>query len=564
MSENGITDEAGPPEIEVKKGRRISAVWIIPLVAALVGGWLVYKTLSEQGPEITIAFETAEGLEPGKTQIKYKEVVVGTVTTVSLDPVARTVSATAEMARTAAPLLTGTARFWVVRPRLGIRDISGLGTLISGAYVELDPGSGGAPKFDFVALDEPPVVKANAPGKELVLTTANLGSLSRGSPVYFKGIDVGEVLGYELAEDMSLIYVHIFVHAPHDQLIRRTTRFWNVSGLNISMDANGMKVETGTLQSLVLGGIEFETPNLLAGGEPVVAGAGFVLFDRKDAIREAVQAERALFILFFDSSVRGLSIGAPVEFRGIRVGSVLDVRLEFDPDTADFRIPVLIDIEPQRVSLFDRSLIGAKLTVGQRQANLDQIIGRGLRARLKTGSFITGQLLVDLDLHPEAPAILTGLNKEYPEIPTIPPSLEEITNSVTDLLAKLQRLPLDTISKKVLDTLEGADRLVNSREIKGAVASLSEVSARVEKLVAKADEKVVPEITAALAQIESTLKKAERTLDSIDSVVSPESALRYETQVAIQELSATARSVRRLAEFLERNPSALLTGKAPQ
>ena len=564
MSENGLSDDAGPPEAEVKKGRRISAVWIIPMVAALIGAWLVYKTVSQQGPEITIAFETAEGLEPGKTQIKYKEVVVGTVAAVSLDPVERTVSATAEMARTAEPLLTETARFWVVRPRLGIRDISGLGTLISGAYVELDPGSGGASRFEFVALDEPPVVKADTPGKELVLTTTNLGSLSRGSPVYFKGIDVGEVLGYELAEDMSLITVHIFVHAPHDQLIRRTTRFWNVSGLNISMDANGMKVETGTLQSLVLGGIEFETPNLLSGSEPVAAGTEFVLFDRKDAVRETAPAKRARFILFFQSSVRGLSIGAPVEFRGIRIGSVLDVRLEFDPVTSEFRIPVLIDIEPQRVSIFDRSLIGSKLTLEQRQANLDLIIGRGLRARLKTGSFITGQLFVDLDLHPEAPAILTGLNAEYAEIPTIPPSLEEIANSVTDLLAKLQRLPLDTISKKVLDTLDGADRLINSREIKGALASLSEVSARIEKLVAKADEKVVPEITAALSQIASTLKKAERTLDSIDSVVSPESELRYETQTAIQELSATARSVRRLAEFLERNPSALLTGKAAQ
>jgi paraquat-inducible protein B len=564
MSENGLPDDAGAPEVEIRKGRRISAVWIIPMVAALIGGWLVYKTLSEQGPEITIAFETAEGLEPGKTQIKYKEVVVGTVATVSLDPVARTVSATAEMERMAESLLTDTARFWVVRPRLGIRDISGLGTLISGAYVELDPGSGGAPKVEFAALAEPPVIKADIPGTELVLSTTNLGSLTRGSPVYFKGIDVGEVLGYELVEDKSLIHVHIFVHAPHDALIRRTTRFWNVSGLNISMDANGMKVETGTLQSLVLGGVEFETPNLLAGGPPVAEGSEFVLFHRKDAIRETAHAERAHFVLFFQSSVRGLSIGAPVEFRGIRIGSVLDVRLEFDPDTSDFRIPVLIDIEPQRVSIFDRSLVGSNLSLEQRQANLDLIIERGLRARLKTGSFITGQLFVDLDLHPETPINLARLNAEYPEIPTIPPSLEEIANSVTDLLAKMQRLPLDTISEKILDTLEGADRLVNSREIKNALRSLSEVSTRLEKLVANADEKVVPEMAAALARMDSTLKKAENTLDSINSVVSPESELRYDTQSALQEISATARSVRRLAEFLERNPSALLTGKAPQ
>ncbi len=564
MSENGSAGDAGPPQAEVKPGRRISAVWIIPMAAALIGGWLVYETLSQRGPGITIAFETAEGLEPGKTQIKYKEVVVGTVDAVALDPLARTVSATAEMAKTAAPLLTDTARFWVVRPRLGIKDISGLGTLISGAYVELDPGSGGKPRFDFVALEEPPVIKADTPGKELVLSTANLGSLSRGSPVYFRGIEVGEVLGYELAKDKSLIYVHIFVHAPHDQMVRGTTRFWNVSGLKISMDANGMKVETGTLQSLVLGGIEFATPNLLSGGSPVAEGTEFVLFDTKEAIRETASAERVRFILFFESSVRGLNIGAPVEFRGIRVGSVLDVRLEFDPNIADFRIPVLIDIEPQRVSIFDHSLVGAEVTLEQRQANLAPIIGRGLRARLKTGSFITGQLFVDLDLHADTPPVLAGLNKEYPEIPTIPPSLEEIANSLTELLEKLRRLPLDTISAKILDTLNSADRLVNSREIKEAVASLSEVSARAERLLANADEKVVPEMVAALARIDSTLKKAERTLESIDSVVSPESELRYEAQTAIQEISAAARSIRRFAEFLERNPSALLTGKTPQ
>ena len=565
MSENGFPDGDGPVEAEVKHGRRISPVWIIPLAAALIGGWLVYKTLSEQGPEITIAFETAEGLVPGKTQIKYKDVVVGTVDAVTFDRAGRTVTATAKMEKTAESLLTDTARFWVVRPRVGIRDISGLGTLISGAYVELDPGSGGKTKHRFAALGQPPVVKADMPGTELLLTTTGLGSLSRGSPLYFKGIEVGEVLGYELAEDKSLVFVHVFVHAPHDQLVRRTTRFWNISGLNISMGADGMKIKTGTLRSLLMGGIEFETPNLLDGGPPVAEGTRFVLFAAKEDVEKTTvpDTEKVHFVMYFDSSVRGLSVGAPVEFRGIRIGSVLDLRLDLDADGSDFLIPVLVEVEPQRVSIF-RELVGPGLSVEQRRVNLAGMVARGLRARLKTGNFITGQLFIDLDLHPGSPVNVVGKNPEYPEIPTIQPSLEEITNSVTDLLQKLQRLPLDTISGKILRTLDNADKLVNSREIRDAMVSLGEVSTRLESLLANADEKLVPQIAAALGQVEATLKRTESTLESIDSVVSPESELRYETQTAIQEISAAARSIRQFTEFLQRNPSALLTGKTPQ
>lgn len=565
------SDASGPPEAEVKMGRRISAVWIFPIVAVLIGGWLVYKTLSEKGPEITVVFETASGLEPGKTQVKYREVVVGTVASVALDPVARTITATAEMDKTAEPLLTETTRFWVVRPRFGVKEISGLGTLVSGAYVELDPGAGGDAKRDFTALEDPPVIRADTPGTEIVLATSNLGSLSRGSPLYFKGIEVGEVLGYELTEDKNQIFVHVFVTAPHDQLVRRTTRFWNVSGIEVSMGAGGMKLKTGTLQSLVLGGIEFETPDLLGSGEPVPEGTHFTLFENREEIRETAYTEKSQFIMYFDSSVRGLGIGAPVEFRGIKVGSVLDVRLELDPETVTFLIPVLVEIELERVSVFDRSIVGPQLPMEQRRANIERMISRGLRARLKTGSFLTGQLIIDLDMLPDAPINLVGANSDYLEIPTLPASLEEITNSVTDLVAKLQKLPLDTISEKVISTLDGTDRLVNSDEVRTAVKSLSDASSRLESLLANVDEKVIPQAAIALDQAGATLKEAEsamvsaqKALESIDSVVAEESPLRYDTHTAIQAISAAARSIRQFTEFLQRNPSALLTGKSPQ
>ncbi len=557
-------EDLQPPEAAVKAGRRLSIVWAIPLVALVIGGWLVYRTLSEKGPEISITFETASGLEPGKTPVKYRDVVIGTVSKVSLNPQERTVRATAEMVGTAEPLLTDTARFWVVRPRIGIKDISGLGTLVSGAYVEIDPGAGGKPQRAFTALEEPSPITADTPGTNLVLTTGNLGSLSRGSPLYFKGIEVGEVLGYELVDDNSRVLVHAFVLAPYDKLVRRTTRFWNVSGMRFSVGTEGLKVETGTLQSLVLGGIEFDTPNLDSAAPPVAEGTRFVLFDSRESGQKTAYTETERFIMYFDSSVRGLSIGAPVEFRGIKIGSVLDVRLEFDPDAATFLVPVLAEIELDRVSVVDDGSGGSTLTADQRRKGFRLLVSRGLRARLKTGSFLTGQLVVDLDMSPDTQAKLVGRNSDYLEIPTLPAGLEEITNSVAELVDKLRKLPLDTISQKMLHTLDGADRLVNSGEIKTAVASLSQASQRLNDLLSRADTMVMPRATETLKQAEAAMAAAERALNSLDTVVSENSAFRYETQTAIQEIAAAARSIRQFTEFLQRDPSALLTGRSPK
>jgi paraquat-inducible protein B len=555
-------NSADAPEARIKTGRRFSAVWLFPIIAAIIAGWLVIKTISEKGPTITISFETAEGLETGKTQVKYKDVLVGLVDTVTLDAKTRRVVVTASMEKSIEALITETARFWVVRPRIGVKEISGLGTLVSGAFIELDPGAGGKPKLDFVGVEDPPVIKTDTPGTKYELMAGSLASISRGSPIYFKGIEVGEVLGYNLTEDKSRLRVHVFVHAPHDQLVRDDTRFWNVSGLQVSLDSGGMQVKTGTLQSLVLGGIEFETPNLSSGREPAQAGSQFVLFETREEIRETSITEKVRFIMNFESSVRGLSVGAPVEFRGIRVGTVVDVRLDFDPESSRFVVPVLADIEPQRVNVFDKEIIGSGLSFEQRQANLQGLIESGFRARLKTGSFLTGQLYVDLDLYPDAPIKLIGGNRDYLEIPTLPPSLQEITNSITDLVAKLQRIPVDTISEKLVGTLQGAEDLVKSPDTRDALASLKNAASELEKLVQNVDDQLVPNAADMLAQANKTLATAEKAIVTVETIAADDSPMMFEVRTALEETAAAAKAIRQLAELLQRDPSALLTGKS--
>src|SRR3990172_9930242 len=208
-----------------------SIVWLIPLITLLVGGWLVYKTLSEKGPAITISFKTAEGIEAGRTMVKYKNVDIGTVEMIRFSDDLANVILTVQFNQGTENFFRRNTRFWVVRPQLSLRGVSGLSTLVSGSYVEIEPGPGAA-QSHFVGLEEKPVVSADEVGTRIVLIADELGSVDSGSPIYYQGIKVGEVLGYELGNDSSSVYIHSFIKDPYDQLLRGNTRFWNVSGMD--------------------------------------------------------------------------------------------------------------------------------------------------------------------------------------------------------------------------------------------------------------------------------------------------------------------------------------------
>jgi len=553
------------PEVTVTTRSRISTVWIIPIVAVLIGAWLTYTTVSEQGPTISITFETAEGLEAGKTKLKYKDVEVGVVETVGLTDDLSGVVVTASLIHGAEEYLTDTTRFWVVRPRFGASGVSGLGTLVSGAFIEIDPGKGGAERETFKGLETPPVIKADAPGRQYVLKTAKMGSYSNGSPVNYRGIKVGEVLGHELAKDNRTILIHIFIHAPHDKLVRLSSRFWNVSGVNVSIDADGMKIGTESLQALVVGGIAFETPTNLDAGDPAEKGHTFPLHGSREEIKEASYVEKRPIIMYFDGSVRGLALGAPVEFRGIKVGEVTDVKLEFNAKKNIFQIPVIAEIEPERFTILGERNRSAY------ENQLETFVQKGMRAQLKTGSFLTGQLFVDLDFHPKAPARLIGGDNLFPEIPTIPTTLDEFTNSITELITKLQKLPLVELTKSLTATAKGAEQLVTAPELLQAVRSfdtiLRETSALVKNtngLVKNVDGVVSNVNQDVRGEVKKTLNQVHEILTSIDDAVSDKSALRYDLATTLQELAAAARSIRLLTSYLERNPNALIYGKGGQ
>jgi len=509
------------PEVEVQARRGISLVWLIPLVAGAIAAWLAYTTIMAQGPTITITFLTADGLEAGKTKIKYRDVQVGQVEEVEIAQDGSKIIVTASLRKGAEPHLTEGTKFWVVRPRLSAGGVSGLGTLVSGSYIEVEPGPG-ASKRAFTGLEVPPVVRAYEEGRKFLLQSDRLGSLNPGSPIYYRGIEVGEVLGYELAGEGRGVSIHIFIKDPLFRLVRENSRFWNASGIDISVGADGFKVSTASLETLLAGGIVFDTPASATNAEPAPEGTEFKLFDDLASVGEASYTEKVAYVAYFDGSVRGLNVGAPVEFKGIRIGSVTDVALEINRRTAKIRIPVTFEIEPQRVNVVD---VTGAVAQGQRApyATIARLVKSGLRAQLQSGSLLTGQLLVSLDFHPDSPPAELRTKGKYPEVPTVPSDLEEITQSVEQLLATLGALPLEGLVEDLRQTVTSVEGTSNAAQ-------------------------------AALVQ-------AKTTLISADGLMGKESEVRYDLGRLLQELTETARSVRFLADYLEQHPEALIRGK---
>lgn len=566
------------PEAVVSTRRhQISIVWFVPLVAILIGGWLVYKTLSEKGPTITVSFKSAEGLEAGKTKIKYKDVELGQVTEIRLTPDLSRVLVAAELVKEAEDFLSANTRFWIVRARVAAGQVTGLGTLFSGAYIGLDPGKPGLPGTQFVGLETPPVVTTDLPGRHFRLHASRLGSLDIGAPVYFRQIKVGQVVGYKLQEDGEAVSVKIFINDPIDKQVYKNTRFWNASGLDFAVDAGGIRVNTESLVTILIGGIAFDTPANLEPGGPAEDGENFQLYESRERIFDKTYTEKSRWLLHFKGSVRGLTVGSPVEFRGIPVGQVLDINMEFDARKKLFLIPVLIEIEQERIKVIN------EMKETDRKKQNDYLVAQGMRAQLKTGSLITGQLYVDLDFHPDAEPAQINWEGRYPQMPTVPTSMEEITTSLTHLLKKLEKLPIEQIGNDLRDTVQGAKHLVNSAELRETIIALNETLNQAQQFAATLNKVITPELRSAVAnlnstlehtkklalnfdrrvvpELDATLKEAQSTLNAIKGSVSKDSPLHYELMRVFKELTGAARSIRLMADYLERNPDALIYGK---
>jgi paraquat-inducible protein B len=521
-----------------RRGWSVQFIWIVPIIAALIGGWLVVKGILERGPTITITFKTAEGIEAGKTKIKYKNVDVGDVKTVRLSEDRHGIVVTAEIAKEAEPYLVEDSRFWVVRPRIAGGQVSGLGTLFSGSYIGLDIGKSDTERRDFIGLDVPPVFTADVPGRHFILESKDLGSLGIGSPVYYRQVEVGSVVAYELNRDGKAVTLKIFVNAPYDQYVMTSTRFWHASGIDIDLDATGIKVDTQSLASILIGGLAFEVP---PGSSPAAAAEEnhtFVLaVNRSEAMRHPDTLPVA-FLLYFKDSLRGLSIGAPVEFRGIVIGEVQTLNLEFDETQGEFRFPVGITVYPGRLAAMASGPSKASEDQAVRRARMDVLVEHGLRAQLRTGNLLTGQLYVSVDFFPDAPQAHMDWTRTPPVIPTVIGSMTEVQDTLHRLARSLEKLPLDQIGAELRQSLRALNRTLESAD----------------KFVKRLDTDIAP-------AARTTLEDARKTLKTVEQTMASDAPLQQDLRAVLRELSRTAQSVRALADYLERNPESLIRGK---
>ena len=559
MQPTSSASERDLPAPAERRRRGLSIVWLIPLVAGAIAIWLAYTTLAQKGPTVVIAFKTAEGLEAGKTKVKYKDVEVGLITDVTLAEDFSHIMVTAEMAKGVEQYMNEGTRFWIVRPRVGAGGISGLSTLISGAFVEVDPGEGEA-RRDFVGLEEPPPITSDVVGRQFVLRTDALGSVSRGSPIQFRGLEVGQILGHELDEDGRGVTLYAFVNEPFDQLVTGQTRFWNVSGVKVDMSTEGVSLSTGSVQSLLIGGVAFDSPITTVVNNAAEAGTEFPLHESLDSVNESAFTETVPFLVHFDGTVRGLRASAPVEFRGMKVGHVVDVRLVYDTRDDSLDIPVVIEIEPQRVDVVGDLVTDAP----DDYAFMDHLVGKGLRAQLASGNLLTGELLVALDFYEDQPSASLNYDQPIPEIPSIPSDLDSLTRSVADVVNQLAALPIEEIAADVQHILQQVDMLVSSPETQQSVESLSDALDDVRALIAKVDGQTGPLLAGLLETLKRadlTLGQTHSTLAAAEGVIGEGSKVRYGLDSTLEEISGAARSIRIFADYLERHPEALLRGK---
>jgi paraquat-inducible protein B len=559
--------------------RTVWAFWLIPVAAVAIGVWLGISSVLDRGPTITIRFRSAEGLDAAKTKLRFKDVDIGEVKSIGLTEDLGKVVVTAEIRKPFSELLVDDTRFWVVRPRIAAKGVSGLSTLFSGSYIGVDVGKSKESRKDFEGLDVPPVVTHDLRGKEFRLRGRDLGSLDVGSAVLYRRVAVGQVTAFDLDRNGRDVAFRIFVNAPYDRYVTADTRFWHASGFDVTVDANGVRLDTQSLVSILLGGVAFETPSAADGAKPTEAtqDTEFILAsNRVEAMQLLADDQAADYVMPFKGSVRGLSPGAPVDFRGVQLGDVKDIRVDFQGAGRDIDMAVVVRLYPARLrSLFHGAVADADRNAGQ---IVDALVARGLRAQLRNGNLLTGQRYVALDFFPRSePVKVARDGGAAPRFPTVGGSNDTVQESIASLVAKLDRLPIDAIGQDLLRTVRHLDNAMRHAdallaradtdilpEVKTTVRDLGRAAKHTDELVQHLGKELSPEISAAVADTRRMLEGATRALTSASASLDTNSPLQIDARKALLEISAAARAMRGLGDYLERHPEALLRGKAVQ
>jgi paraquat-inducible protein B len=504
---------------------------------------MVINSWLSTGPQITVSFLTAEGLEANRTQVKYKNVVIGTVTRIQLSDDRSHVEATIELDRSAYPFTRKDSRFWVVRPRIGAGGVSGIDTLLSGVFIGADAGLEEETASGFKGLEAPPPVTYGESGKRFTLHTSDLGSLYIGAPVYYRRIQVGQVVSYSLSKDGKGVDIEIFVHSPNDRFVITDSRFWNASGIDIALGASGLRVNTESLSTIVAGGIAFREPNWSPDPKVADENTEFQLFaDQQQALAPA-DGDPRYIRMRFNQSLRGMRVDAPVEFLGINVGRVVSMDLEYDEKTGDFPTTIGAVIYPKRLGRAHEQLVKEAGGDGDEQTAqlMQRFVERGLRAEARTGNLLTGQLYVALEFEPNAKKVAFDPKAQPIEIPTVAGSFDRLQEQIQTMVDKISRLPVDEIGNNLNQTL-----------------------AELQKTMKQVNGQVLPEMKGTLQKASETLEQVARTMETANQTLAEDSPQLQQVETTMDELQRTARSMRVLTDYLSRHPEALIRGRSSE
>ncbi|GAB3784076.1 PqiB family protein [Dyella agri] len=526
--------DALPRPVLRKRRTNASLIWLVPILAAIVGVSLVVNSWLQAGPDITISFQSAQGLADGKTPVKYKDVVIGKVDKIRLSGDRSHVLVKVALDKSAKAFATKDTRYWVVRPRIGLGGVSGVDTLFSGAYIGADTGDSSEPEDEFKGLENPPAVTNGEPGKSYTLHADDLGSLDIGSPVYFRRIQVGRVVSYQLDKDGKGVSLAVFIDSPNDRFVDTSTRFWNASGVDVSLGADGLKLNTQSLATVLAGGVAFQDPGGPHDATPASDGANFSLFGDETAAMAPPDGEPRYIRMRFDQPLRGLAVGAPVEFLGMNFGKVVSIRMDYDEKAQRFPFIVGAVIYPERLGQANAKLVALAKAHGD-NADLSHMVGKlvehGLRAQARTGNLLTGQLYISMDFLPHATQAHYDPDARPLEIPTAPGSFDKLQEQMADIVDKLDKVPFDQIGNHLNDSLASLD------------ATLKQVNGQT------------------LPAINDTMHDARKTLGTANDTLSADSPLQQNLGNTMQELQRTMRSLRVLTDYLGVHPESLLRGR---
>jgi paraquat-inducible protein B len=529
------SDEELPRPVVQNRSWLPRLVWVVPIVAAVIGISLLIRNWQDEGPRITISFLSGEGVQVGKTLVKYRDVTVGRVSAVALSADHQTVVVSADLSKDAEGLLRADTEFWIVRPRIGVGTVSGLDTLLSGMYIGMKTGCATPRKRQFVGLENPPALSHGPRGRELQLHAARVGSLAVGAPLYFRQFQVGRVIDENLLPDGST-RVTVFVDSPYDGFVKPVTRFWNASGIDVRLGADGLKVQTESLAAVLAGGLAFDD----GPAEAVPAAAGipeqFALYKNETEAMAPPDGEPHFVRMRFAQALRGLDVGAPVEFVGVDIGSVVAVDLGYERKDRSFPVFVTAKLYPRRMGQAYEVLAAQGKTESDETlaAFVGTLVDRGLRAQPRSASLLTGKLYIALDFLPASPRVAFDASVRPLELPAVNGTFQELEASIGQLVKKVNNLPLEQIA---------ADLHTDLEDLHG---TLSEFHIR-----------VLPNAVDTLSALQSTLDSANRTLDV-------ESPLQRGLTETLSESRSTLQAVRELADYIDRHPDALLRGRRPQ